>query len=264
MNKGKKIHEIRIKNNLSFDEMADEMLVSPETIIKSEFGGRIQELREDRGLTQQELAKILGVRREVVAKWETGLQDIKTYYTIKLAQFFNVTTDYLLGVSDVKVSDTSEPELKAICNYTGLSEQAVECIKNCNNDFLNTLSIALKIQKQDVNIQCSLNDFVSDEHFLEMIYYISKMMYYTNITYKNLIAEFKIESDDYDTITENALKYVEEKIDICKYNANKAFIKLQESLSKQFYDYTLTQLGFGNITLIEEDSNNAQHNPKNE
>ena len=65
-------------------------------------------------------------------------------------------------------------------------------------------------------------------------------------------------------IPENALKYVEEKIDICKYNANKAFIKLQESLSKQFYDYTLTQLGFGNITLIEEDSNNAQHNPKNE
>lgn len=62
----------------------------------TEIGLRIQELRENAGLTQVQLAKILNVRREVVAKWETGLQDLKTVYTIKLADFFNITCDELL------------------------------------------------------------------------------------------------------------------------------------------------------------------------
>lgn len=91
------------------------------------FPQKIKELREGRKLTQQELAKILGVRREVVAKWETGLQDIKTDYTLKIAQYFSVSTDYLLGLLDVPTYDTS---MISASKYTGLSEKALNTIKS--------------------------------------------------------------------------------------------------------------------------------------
>lgn len=92
---------------------------------------RLKQLREDRALKQQELAKILGVRREVVAKWETGLQDIKTDYTLKIAQFFNVSSDYLLGLSDVSTYDTS---MISASNCTGLSEKAINAIKSLTEE----------------------------------------------------------------------------------------------------------------------------------
>ncbi len=63
---------------------------------------RVRELREDQGLTQTQIAKMLGMSQTGYSKYETGENDIPTAILIKLAQFYGVSTDYVLGVTDKK------------------------------------------------------------------------------------------------------------------------------------------------------------------
>ena len=63
---------------------------------------RIKELRKKRGLMQQRLASELGITQQMLSKYEGDVTVIKVDVLKKIAKYFNVTTDYLLGVSDVK------------------------------------------------------------------------------------------------------------------------------------------------------------------
>ena len=63
-----------------------------------EIGKVIKELREERNLTQQQLASALNVDKSTIAKYETGDRLPNIEMSVKLALFFNVTTDYLLGI----------------------------------------------------------------------------------------------------------------------------------------------------------------------
>ena len=63
---------------------------------------RIKELRKQIGMTQASLAKVLKVSDRTVGFYETGGRDPDTDTLIRLADFFDVSVDYLLGRSDVK------------------------------------------------------------------------------------------------------------------------------------------------------------------
>ena len=63
---------------------------------------RIKQLREKRGLIQEILAAELGITQQMLSKYERDVTLIKVNILKKIATYFNVTTDYLLGVSDVK------------------------------------------------------------------------------------------------------------------------------------------------------------------
>ena len=63
---------------------------------------RIRDLREDRDLNQTNIAKMLGMSQTGYSKYETGENDIPTTVLIKLASFYNVSIDYLLGQTDCK------------------------------------------------------------------------------------------------------------------------------------------------------------------
>ena len=63
---------------------------------------RIRDLREDRDLTQKQVAQMLGMSQTGYSKYETGENDIPTAVLIKLADFYQTTTDYLLGRTDKK------------------------------------------------------------------------------------------------------------------------------------------------------------------
>ena len=58
---------------------------------------RIRDLREDRDLKQRELADLLNCSQQVYSNYELGQRDIPTEVLIKLAAFYNVSIDYLLG-----------------------------------------------------------------------------------------------------------------------------------------------------------------------
>lgn len=61
---------------------------------------RIRELREDKDLNQTQVAKILGMSQTGYSKYETGENDIPTEILIKLANFYNVSVDYILELTD--------------------------------------------------------------------------------------------------------------------------------------------------------------------
>lgn len=63
---------------------------------------RIRDLREDHDLTQKEMAKNLNCSQQVYSNYELGQRDIPTDILIKLAKFYKVSTDYILGLSDNK------------------------------------------------------------------------------------------------------------------------------------------------------------------
>ena len=61
---------------------------------------RIRDLREDRDKTQAELAKALNCSQQVYSNYELGQRDIPTDILIKLSKYYNVSVDYILGLSD--------------------------------------------------------------------------------------------------------------------------------------------------------------------
>ncbi|WP_243577919.1 helix-turn-helix domain-containing protein [Clostridium minihomine] len=89
---------------------------------------KIKSLRVARGLTQAELARQLGITRNGVNSWEQGLSMPSPAYLVELAKLFRVTTDYLLGLS----------EMESI-NVSGLSERDI--------GILTELAERLKMQK---------------------------------------------------------------------------------------------------------------------
>lgn len=62
---------------------------------------RIRDLREDHDLTQNYVAKILSCSQQAYSNYELGQRDIPTDILIKLSALYNVSIDYILGVSDI-------------------------------------------------------------------------------------------------------------------------------------------------------------------
>ena len=61
---------------------------------------RIRDLREDRDLKQKDLAKHLCCSQQVYSNYELGQRDIPTDVLIRLAKLYDVSTDYLLGLTN--------------------------------------------------------------------------------------------------------------------------------------------------------------------
>lgn len=97
---------------------------------------RIKQLRENRGLIQEILASELGITQQMLSKYERDVLCIKVDVLKRIAEYFNVTTDYLLGVSEVKrdlqgqmkVNMTLDTYYDLIEIYKGLDEYDQEMV----------------------------------------------------------------------------------------------------------------------------------------
>ncbi len=68
------------------------------------LGQRMKELRETRGLRQEDLAKVAGVTPEAIGMYENEKREPKGEILLKLAAYLGTTSDYLLGLSDIPYS----------------------------------------------------------------------------------------------------------------------------------------------------------------
>lgn len=100
------------------------------------FSKRLKELREEYNevatekLTGSKLGEIVGVSKQSVSKWENGLSYPDFEILKKLADFFNVSTDYLLGRTDIKNPENEDKEMERLANKEIKSvEDALEVIK---------------------------------------------------------------------------------------------------------------------------------------
>lgn len=97
---------------------------------------RIKQLRENRGLIQEILASELGITQQMLSKYERDVLCIKVDVLKRIAEYFNMTTDYLLGVSEVKrdlqgqmkVNKTLDTYYDLIEIYKGLDEYDQEMV----------------------------------------------------------------------------------------------------------------------------------------
>ena len=62
--------------------------------------GRIRDLRNDRGLTQEKIAKMLNVKQNTYCQYEIGIVYYPLDVVVKLAEYYNVSVDYLVGLTD--------------------------------------------------------------------------------------------------------------------------------------------------------------------
>ncbi len=64
------------------------------------FATRLKELRNERQLSMKQLAKMINVTDGAISNWENDVNEPKISYLIRLAEFFHVSADYLLGLKN--------------------------------------------------------------------------------------------------------------------------------------------------------------------
>ena len=64
------------------------------------FAERLKELRQEKGLSIQALARNVGIGSSSISRWENCQADVKGYQLVILAKFFSVTIDYLMGLEN--------------------------------------------------------------------------------------------------------------------------------------------------------------------
>ena len=72
------------------------------------IGERLEELRKDKGLKQKQLAKEIGVKSNTISAYEREASRPSDEIKVKLAAYFNVSVDYLLGLIDEEVPYTRD------------------------------------------------------------------------------------------------------------------------------------------------------------
>ena len=67
---------------------------------KMEYVRILRDLREDADKTQTQIAEVLGTSQTMYARYERGANELPLRHLVKLAEYYHVSTDYLLGLSD--------------------------------------------------------------------------------------------------------------------------------------------------------------------
>lgn len=222
---------------------------------------RIVELREAKGETQQELADAIGITRQSLSRYEIATRTINVDVLGALAQHFNVTTDYLLGLSDIK---STEQDMKIACEVTGLSEKAVKKIASYELSAIDFYTYddtyPRCIVENGFSSRGLITDFIESDSFQALFDSIGK----------SLICQV---SDIYEKKLLSKTTYMEvlgcrRKIDttfFCNghyFEISKAYIMDAYEALKQFVDRSAKE--FIVEDTEEEDTKNAQHNPEEE
>ena len=95
----------------------------------SVFAKRLRELIESTGVSQAELANSVSVTRQAINSYTLGNTVPNSDVLTDIAKYFDVSSDYLLGLIDIKSNDTT---VKSICEKIGLSDKSVNLLIDLN------------------------------------------------------------------------------------------------------------------------------------
>ena len=74
-------------------------------MVRLNYVKRIRDLREDNDKTQQQVADFLGTSQTMYARYERGANELPLHHLIKLCKYYDVSADYILGLSNVRKSN---------------------------------------------------------------------------------------------------------------------------------------------------------------
>lgn len=105
---------------------------------------RLKELRLERGLSQQQLAKQIETTQSNIGRWENGTNEPTASQLIKLANYFDCSIDFLVGrVDDFGISDNDralQPKQKSVTAFLTLYARLNDSGKNITLDLMRSLS----------------------------------------------------------------------------------------------------------------------------
>lgn len=119
---------------------------------------KLRDLIDASGKTRKEIALNLNCDISTITKHYRGDRDVTTEFVIKYAKYFNVSTDYLLGLSDV---ETTDKDVQFICEYTGLKEESVNWLHNLKYAEQEDNSEAIEEKKNIINSLILLDGNIS-------------------------------------------------------------------------------------------------------
>lgn len=90
------------------------------------FADRLRQLRKEKGITQEKLAERFFITKSAVSKYETGVNTPENKLLQDMADFFEVSVDYLLGRSDEKYIIIDEPEISLHEQYANKITKLLE------------------------------------------------------------------------------------------------------------------------------------------
>lgn len=135
------------------------------------FLRRFRDLFNEKGCSQVELADAIGSYRTTVASWLDGISTPNAHMVKALADYFSVSADYLLCISDTRSSDVN---VKAAMEYTGLSEEAVEWLHIGLDDFECDGEVGLDDQTKKENWDAA-SALIQSEAFSKMIHHLKEV-----------------------------------------------------------------------------------------
>lgn len=104
-------------------------------------GHILRKLREDKGLSREEFSNKIGVASSTISAYENGLREPSDEMKVKIANFFGVTVDYLLGLTQERHSNsvvTSEGIFIALDGDNKVTEEDIKTLKNIVKAFLDS------------------------------------------------------------------------------------------------------------------------------
>lgn len=119
------------------------------------FPERLREIMQDHGTTQQELAEYVGKSRQAIGYYADGSSSPDWQTLANLARYFEVSTDWLLGLTDAKSTDF---DIQQTCKYTGLSEESVKFLSGKGNPYIGAINVLLE-SSQSVSFASYLHIF---------------------------------------------------------------------------------------------------------
>jgi len=174
----------------------------------ADFPKRLRELLAENGKSQKELAEAMGKTRQAIGYYADGSSSPDWEALKFIANYFEVSADYLLGLSDVK---SSEANMQMVCNYTGLSEDAI---------------LVLRDAFTSIHHYCALSDLIESDDYLN--YYLCRVREET-ITLDNLCEDLKANFPTNEQLKYNAMKFADpvitarERLEVALYRLSDSF-----------------------------------------
>lgn len=204
------------------------------------IGLRINRLLATKNVKQKELAKKLDVVDNVVSYWCKGTRKPNLEQIVEMADFFNVSTDYLLGVTNISTQNT---EIRAICEYTGLSMESVERLHELNCDGVTHFSNGI-ISNRYSNTLIS-NLFYKEENepfFASLLNVLRCANWYES--HKDLILAFDSLLNNKKNISQDRIKKLKDDAIDFAYNVDIAEkdLKISKMEAKECFDNFINKI----------------------
>lgn len=226
------------------------------------FAKRLKKLRNENrfsktGISLKELASALDTTAQSLSLYEKAERTINIDMLVKISKYFNVSTDYLLGLTDNKTADT---DLQSVCKYTGLNDEAVSTL---NKKFAN----------HDTNTEITeiANYFISSGGFYIIMSYLFFIKANSELWYRKLSCDYELEKEN--LAYSNEAKEYSKECDYQKVLINQLLAKYMLIYDKRYNIIENKKIIIDDIQAFEEFKNtllwaeeyfNGEHNPSEE